>query len=82
MRIFPAAVLIPALFAIGLFATPSAAADQFLAGAATSDLTPPIGLPIIGGFVPFPSTHVHDELNARCLVLDDGTTKIALVVCD
>jgi hypothetical protein len=25
---------------------------------------------------------VHDELLARCLVLDDGKTKLALVVCD
>jgi hypothetical protein len=25
---------------------------------------------------------VHDELHARCLVLDDGKTKLALVVCD
>src|SRR5207249_2177563 len=25
---------------------------------------------------------VHDRLHARCLVLDDGTTRIAFVVCD
>jgi hypothetical protein len=37
---------------------------------------------IIGGFVPFPASGVHDELHARCLVLDDGKTRIALVVCD
>jgi hypothetical protein len=54
----------------------------FQAGAATSNITPPIGFEIIGGFVPFPSTHIHDELHARCLVLDDGQTRIALVVCD
>jgi hypothetical protein len=41
-----------------------------------------LGGGIIGGFVPFPATHVHDELHARCLVLDDGQTKLALVVCD
>lgn len=52
------------------------------AGAATSNITPVIGLDIIGGFLPIPSTHIHDELHARCLVLDDGQTKIALVVCD
>ena len=33
-------------------------------------------------FRPFPATHVHDELHARCLVLDDGQTQLALVVCD
>jgi hypothetical protein len=60
----------------------SAVAEPLRAGAATSNITPPIGDGIIGGFVPFPSTHIHDELHARCLVLDDGRTKLALVVCD
>jgi hypothetical protein len=58
------------------------AAETFQAGAATSNITPPLGGAIIGGFVPFPSTHIHDELHARCLVLDDGQTRLALVVCD
>lgn len=53
-----------------------------LAGAATSNITPEIGGDIVGGFLPFPSTHIHDELHARCLVLDDGKKKLALVVCD
>ena len=57
-------------------------APVFRAGAATSNITPEIGLDIIGGFSPIPSTNVHDELHARCLVLDDGKTKLALVVCD
>ncbi|HSH95767.1 MAG TPA: neutral/alkaline non-lysosomal ceramidase N-terminal domain-containing protein, partial [Roseimicrobium sp.] len=52
------------------------------AGAATSNITPSIGGAIIGGFHPFPSTHIHDELHARCLVLDSGETRIALVVLD
>jgi neutral ceramidase len=58
------------------------AAPQLRAGAATANITPPLGSGIIGGFVPFPATHVHDELHARCLVLDDGQTKLALVVVD
>lgn len=57
-------------------------ADGLQAGAATSNITPEIGQEIIGGFVPYPSKHIHDELHARCLVLDDGKTKLALVVCD
>lgn len=52
------------------------------AGAATSVITPPLGESIVGGFAPYPAEHIHDELHARCLVLDDGNTKIALVVCD
>ena len=57
-------------------------APVFRAGAATSNITPPLGADIIGGFVPFPATNIHDELHARCLVLDDGQTKLALVVLD
>ena len=59
-----------------------APAPKFRAGAATSNISPDLGADIIGGFLPFPATHVHDELHARCLVLDDGRTKVALVVCD
>lgn len=58
------------------------AGKKFLAGAATSNITPPIGGVIVGGFSPFPSTHIHDELNARCLVLDNGDRRLAIVVCD
>ena len=54
----------------------------FRAGAATSNITPPLGEPIVGGWKPFPATHIHDELRARCLVLDDGSTRLAIVLCD
>lgn len=73
----------PAICLIAFMQTSQAAAPSGLrAGAAASNITPPIGLKIIGSFAPAPSTHVHDELHARCLVLDDGQTKLALVVCD
>src|SRR4051794_18204025 len=52
------------------------------AGAATSNITPNLDSGIVGGFVPFPASHVHDELHARCLVLDDGKTLLAFAVCD
>ncbi len=71
--------------ALALLATLLGAAEkprQLRAGAATSNLTPPIGGAIIGGFHPIPSTHIHDELHARCLVLDNGEARVALVVCD
>ena len=54
----------------------------FRAGAATSNITPPLGSPIVGGFLAHPATNIHDELHARCLVLDDGQTKLALVALD
>lgn len=60
----------------------SPAAPALRAGAATSNITPPLGGEVVGGFLPFPATHIHDELHARCLVLDDGQKRLALVVCD
>ncbi len=70
-------------FLVWLITTPLFAQPPvFRAGAATSNITPPLGHPIVGGFVPYPATHVQDELHVRCLVLDDGKTKLAFVVCD
>lgn len=74
-------VLLLTLGAGAAFAAAPAAA-RLQAGAATSNITPPIGSLRVGGFAPYPTEHVHDELHARCLVLDDGKTKLALVVCD
>jgi len=54
----------------------------FRAGAAKGNITPALGCEIVGGFNPFPSTHIHDDLWVRCLVLDDGTTRVAFAVCD
>lgn len=65
-----------------LVAASDVVAQTLKAGAAMSNITPPLGQNIIGGFSPAPSSHVHDELHARCLVLDDGQTRLALVVCD
>jgi neutral ceramidase len=79
------AALIVALFTanLGLTATGrQPAAPSLRAGAAASNITPPLGEPIVGNWTPFPATHVHDELHARCLVLDDGQTRLAIVVAD
>ncbi len=65
-----------------LQAAPKPANRVLKAGAATSNITPPLGEYIVGGFKPFPAENVHDELRARCLVLDNGETKIAFVICD
>lgn len=64
-------------------AAPAANAPRvFRAGAATSNVTPPLGGSMHGSKQDKTSKHVHDELHARCLVLDDGETKLALVVVD
>ncbi len=52
------------------------------AGAAASNITPWLDEPIVGGWSSPPGKYIHDELFARALVLDDGTTKVAIVVVD
>lgn len=54
----------------------------FQAGAATTNITPPLGELIVGGWAPLPADEIHDELHARCIVLDDGQDKLAIVLCD
>ena len=49
------------------------------AGIGRSVITPHVGAVLVGYFNrPGPSTGVHDDLNARALVLDDGDVAIAL----
>lgn len=55
----------------------------FRAGAATSNITPALGVVLDGTIMQIgPARHVHDELHARCLVLDDSSTRLAFVICD
>lgn len=60
-----------------------AADDGLRAGAAAADITPqnwPI--PMVGSFSERLATHAWDRLNARALVLDDGSTRLGIVVVD
>ena len=86
MSRFPALLLFVFATVLGLSghapAAQDAAAKVFRAGAATSNVTPWLGVSVNGGMTDRRATHVHDELHARCLVLDDGTTKLAFVVVD
>ena len=70
-----------ALFGSG--GTVSAAPGQLRAGAVVVDITPALGV-ANGGVIARggPVTHIHDELHARCLVLDDGATRLAIAICD
>ncbi len=63
---------------------PAAAEREFRAGAATSNITPPLSLdsPIAGDWGRPPGTYIHDELFVRCLVLDDGSTRVGIAVVD
>ncbi|HOA73758.1 MAG TPA: hypothetical protein PL151_03010 [Phycisphaerae bacterium] len=60
----------------------AATAETLRAGAATSNITPWLGISMNGHFTDRKAVHVHDELHARALVLDDGRTRLALVACD
>lgn len=56
---------------------------QLLVGAAEVVITPPVGTWLEGyGARTSGSVGVHDDLHARALVLDDGTTSAAIVSCD
>lgn len=61
---------------------PALAAD-LKAGAFAQDITPTkFPISVNGGFADRKATAATDPLHARCLVLDDGTTKLAIVVVD
>lgn len=84
---FPAAPLAAVAMLIALLETAPAGpasptAGVLRAGAAASVITPPLGTSINGYFNDRAAQHVHDELHARALVLDDGQTRLAIVVCD
>ncbi len=55
----------------------------FRAGAVVADITPE-RFPVSsnGSMRDRQATAAHDPLSARCLVLDDGRTRLAIVICD
>jgi len=56
---------------------------QLRAGAATANITPLMGVLLDGTIMQIgPAKHVHDELHARCLVLEDGSTRLAFAIVD
>lgn len=77
---------IPILICIFVLSPGLRAADPakpvFKAGAATGDVTAPLGSSMNGGFQDRAATYVHDPQLARCLALDDGKTRLVLVVVD
>ncbi len=74
-------VLLPLLTCLSLPAA-DPAKPVFKAGAATSDVTAPLGSSLNGGFQDRQAAYIHDPQLARCLALDDGKTRIVLVVVD
>jgi len=92
IRPFGITVLVAVVIGVGAFpgkltagtrtSGETAVAGVFKAGAAASNITPPLDEPIVGGWGSPLSTHIHDELYARCLVLDDGRTRLVLALVD
>jgi hypothetical protein len=64
---------------------PSALAETnkvFRAGAAVANITPWMGLSIEGNMHDHKVASIHDQLHVRCLALDDGQTRLAIVMAD
>lgn len=74
------------VFLLGLVTGPTVLAEEaapLRAGASAVDITPkhfPVNMP--GGFNANMAEKAHDPLHARAIVLDDGKTKLALVLVD
>jgi neutral ceramidase len=77
-RVWPRFVLLALLLQSTIFVS----AKEFRAGAAASNITPRLGVPLSGALYERKAQRIHDELYARCLVLDDGATRLAIVVVD
>jgi len=57
-------------------------AKIFRAGAATSNITPKMGTSINGNMKDISVKQIHDETHVRCIVLDDGQTRLAILTAD
>lgn len=74
-----------AWFALAFLAAPVQAQNNkvFRAGAYAQDIVPTkFPVSVNGGMQDRQANSAHDRLHARALVLDDGNTRIALVICD
>ncbi len=61
----------------------AAQAEGLRAGAFAMDVTPlKFPISVNGNMTDHKATKAHDQLHARCLVLDDGQTQLAMVVVD
>jgi len=77
----PVATIASLLLAFATAAQPAKPALR--AGAHAQDVTPEkFPISVNGGMADRKATAAHDPLHARCLVLDDGATKLAVVVVD
>lgn len=55
---------------------------ELQAGAARADITPPVGIPLAGGWRPRPAEGIDTPLMVHALVLDDGAIRLTVVAVD
>ena len=56
---------------------------KLYAGVSAVNITPPVGIDLTGfAGRPSPAIGIHDDLYAKCLVMDDGTEKIGILTMD
>ena len=75
-------LLVLTLFALTMPAQTNQSSAPFRAGAAVANITPWMGVSINGNMTDHKGASAHDQLHARALVLDDGKTRLAIVVAD
>lgn len=56
--------------------------NSFSAGAAQTDITPPLGTIVNGEFVAYYAHTIHDPLYSKALVLQNAGTTLAIVIVD
>lgn len=54
----------------------------FQAGVASADITPAVGIQLVGFAGRGPSIGIHDHLHARALAFRDGSSRAVLIACD
>lgn len=77
-------IAIPVYFIMLMFLTnPMMAQNKsFKAGASLSNITPPLGLEIVGNYKRPQANYIHDDLHVRSLVLNDGSETLVFAIVD
>ncbi len=75
-------LLLYCFVALAFTLSPLVHAGELKIGKATTKITPPMGTPMAGYYFERGADGVLDDLFAKAMVIDDGQTKVALVVCD
>ena len=70
------------IFGLLLSILPLSAAPSLEIGVASVPITPPPGTPMAGYYNSRSAAAVHDDLQAKAITISQGTTHVALVVCD